>query len=366
MKRNLILSVILMILTNCIAHAELMDDICAKNISDDMCMQIKEQQKQFADSLNPEAEKLKKELELKPNNTKNLARLGNIYVTQKKYTEAENLFLRYLALREEKKGKDNFEITDDLKQLGIFYVNQKKYEQAEPYMQRIIAIREKQLGKDYEGIDSDLISLATIYKLQSKYDQAESLYVRSLDIVEGIIDKKLLKETKPDFGYAIFIGTLSDSLGEIYSVQNKYQEAKSLYERVINIFEKAYSKDSTYITNPLDKLAIIYQTQGKYKEAESLLQRSLAITENFYGTLKLLNAPAYLVVSTSLNNLADIYVIESKYTEAEPLYKKSLDILEKALNELENNAHKHGMTSSSYEKPIKEQYEKTKKITNNC
>ena len=359
MKRKLILSVILMILTNCIAHAELIDDICVKTVPDNICMKIKERQKNLADSLNLEAEKLKKELESTPNHILKLARLGNIYVTQKKYAEAEILFLRYLARLEKKKGKDNLEITYSLKELVYFYLNQKKYKQAESYMQRIIAIREKQLGKDYEGIHSDLIYLANIYKLQDKNKETEFLYTHSLNIIDDIIDKKILKEEKLDLSYAMLIDVLSTSLGEVYSVKSKYKEEKSLYERVIKIFEKAYSKDSIYIKNSLNKLANLYQTQGKYAEVELLLQRNLTITENFASTFKYLNAPAYLALSISLNNLADIYVIEGKYIEAEPLYKKSLDLLKKILNELNNTNSR--MIKAFSEKQVKEQYEKAKK-----
>ena len=59
-----------------------------------------------------------------------------------------------------------------------------KYEQAEPLYKRALAIREQRLGPENRSTAAVLSDLALLYMDQGKYQQAETLFQRALAIEE--------------------------------------------------------------------------------------------------------------------------------------------------------------------------------------
>ena len=242
-----------------------------------------------------------------------LNNLAVLYKQQSKYREAEPLYQRSLAIREKVLGKDHPDVAVSLNNLAGLYEEQGKYSEAEALYQRSLAIKEKALGKDHPAVANSLNNLAELYHAQGKYSEAESLYQRSL-----AIDEKALGKDHPN------VATSLNNLAELYHAQGKYSEAEPLYQRSLAIDEKALGKDHPDFAIDLNNLARLYRAQGKYSEAEPLYQRSLAISEKALGK-------DHPDVATSLNNLAELYDAQGKYSEAEPLYQRSLAIKEKAL-----------------------------------
>ncbi len=66
--------------------------------------------------------------------------------------------------------------------MALLYYTQGKYEQAEPLYQRALAIREQQVGPQHPDTASSLNNLAGLYANQGKYEQAEPLLKRALSI----------------------------------------------------------------------------------------------------------------------------------------------------------------------------------------
>ncbi len=104
----------------------------------------------------------------------------------------------------------------------------------------------------------------------------------------------------------------------------KYEEARPLAERALEIREKALEPDHPDVAGSLNDLAILYRNKGDYAKAEPLYQRSLAIREKALG-------PEHPDVAASLNNLAILYRLKGDYAKAEPLHQRALAIWEKAL-----------------------------------
>jgi tetratricopeptide (TPR) repeat protein len=71
-----------------------------------------------------------------------------------------------------------------LNNIGFLYYAMGKFIDAEPLFVRSLAIREQQLGSDHPDIASSLHDLAQLYRVMGKYSQSEPLYVRSLSICE--------------------------------------------------------------------------------------------------------------------------------------------------------------------------------------
>ena len=103
-----------------------------------------------------------------------------------------------------------------------------------------------------------------------------------------------------------------------------YTQAEPLYQRALDIREKALGPEHPNVAQSLNNLAELYRTQGQYAQAEPLYQRALGIREKALG-------PEHPDVATSLNNLAALYYAQGQYEQAELLYQRALDIYEKAL-----------------------------------
>ncbi|MCH8269351.1 MAG: tetratricopeptide repeat protein, partial [Acidobacteria bacterium] len=108
------------------------------------------------------------------------------------------------------------------------------------------------------------------------------------------------------------LATELNNWAEVYRDQGQYTEAELLYQRALEIREKALGPEHPDVAVSLNNLAEMYHTQGKYGEAESLFLRSLAIREKVLG-------PEHPDVDGSLNNIASWYHDQGKYAEAVPL-----------------------------------------------
>jgi CHAT domain-containing protein/Tfp pilus assembly protein PilF len=152
-------------------------------------------------------------------------------------------------------------------------------------------------------------------KLQraGKYDEARSLVERALEIRE-----RLLGAEHPD------VATGIDGLAGVYFDRGEYVKAEPLYLRALAIREKALGKDHPATAESLNNLAAVYTLQGKYGQAEPLYKRALDIREKALGD-------DHPDTATGIGNLGRLYHYQGKYGEAEPLYKRALNIREKAL-----------------------------------
>jgi tetratricopeptide (TPR) repeat protein len=248
-----------------------------------------------------------------PDVAESLNNLAALYYHQGKYTEAGPLSHRALAITEKARGPEHPHVAIRLNNLAALYNEEGKYAEAEPIHQRALAIREKTLGPDHPDVATSLSNLGGLYRNQGKYAQAEPLCQRAL-----AIDEKALGPKHPG------VATALNNLASLYDDQGKWVQAEPLFKRSLAILDRAMGPDHPYVAASLNNLAEHYRAQGKGNEAEPLFQRALAIREKTLG-------PDHPNVATSLNNLALLYVDQGKFPLAEPLYQRALAIWEKAL-----------------------------------
>ncbi len=247
-----------------------------------------------------------------PNYAAALTNMALVYVAQGKYADAEGLYRRALAIREQALGANHPDVAQALNFLAIVYENQGKYVEAEGLHKRALAIREQVLGPNHLDVAVTLINLANVYNRQGKYAEAEGLHKRALAIRE-----QALGTNHPDVSQAL------NNLAADYVRQGKYAEAEGLYKRALAISEKVLGANRPDVA-PLTNLASVYEKQARYVEAEGLYQRALAIRKKTLGA-------SHLDVAPVLSNLANVYYRQGKYAEAEGLYKRALAIFEQAL-----------------------------------
>jgi CHAT domain-containing protein/Tfp pilus assembly protein PilF len=156
-----------------------------------------------------------------------------------------------------------------------------------------------------------------IYRLDvvSKYKNAAAGQYRIQVIELGVAtenDRALHEASK-----------LNTEFNRLYRA-GKYDEARVLCERVLEIREKALGQDHPDVARTVTNLANIYNLKGDYAKAESLYQRALSIRDKALG-------PEHPDVAATLNNLARLYNDKGDYQKAESFYQRALTTGEKSL-----------------------------------
>jgi tetratricopeptide (TPR) repeat protein len=239
--------------------------------------------------------------------------LAFLYYSLGKYAEAEPLYVRSLAIREQKLGANHPDTANSLNNLAGLYESTGRYKEAEPLFVRSLAISEQELGANHPNTANSLNNLASLYGSTGRYKEAEPLFVRSLAISE-----RELGANHPDTAKSL------NNLANLYESTGRYKEAEPLYVRSLAISEQELGANHPNAATSLSNLASLYQSTGRYEEAEPLFVRSLAIREQELGA----NHPD---TASSLNNLAGLYESTGRYPEAEPLFVRSLAIREQEL-----------------------------------
>ncbi|CBJ26207.1 NB-ARC and TPR repeat-containing protein [Ectocarpus siliculosus] len=192
-------------------------------------------------------------------------------------------------------------------------------------------------GEATEAAARSYFSVGFLFNVQGKYDDAESLYKRSLATQE-----KVLGQEHPDVAQSL------NDLAGLLRAQGKYAEAEPLYEQSQAIREKVLGPEHPDVATTLNDRARLLESQGKYVEAEPLYERCQAIYEKAFGpehpdmAATLHNQAGLLCkqrslgldhpdVAASLNNGVELLIALGKYADAMPLVQRSLAIREDTL-----------------------------------
>lgn len=226
-----------------------------------------------------------------------LSKLAESLNLQAKREEAEAFARRaLLALEKAIKGSAPKDLKEDYyktetsalildKVAGIFVANQ-KYAEAEPIYKRLIALREEAVhpketpksNEDFLKVLSQVAThaqgklaeaydrLATLYLNQRRFEEAESLYV------------KALKATETEYGADNPPAALRLSrLATFYAMQGKYDKAGPLYSSAVTIFEKSNWLDKPEVARTFENYALLLRQTGREAEAGAILEKAKAI-----------------------------------------------------------------------------------------
>ncbi|KAF7515787.1 hypothetical protein PCG10_002914, partial [Penicillium crustosum] len=232
--------------------------------------------------------------------------LGLLYSDQGKLKEAEKMYQRALAGREEALGPDHISTLSIVQNLGVLYHKQGKLKEAEQMYQRALAGYEEALGPDHMSTLDIIHNLGNLYSEQGKLKEAEKIYQR---IFKGCEEAPGPDHTSP-------LDTIH-SLGLLYSKQGKLKEAEEMYQRALAGYEEALGPDHISTLSIVQNLGVLYYKQGKLKEAKKMYQRALAGYEEALG-------PDHPSTLNTVHNLGVLYYKQGKLKEAEEMYQRAL------------------------------------------
>jgi CHAT domain-containing protein/Tfp pilus assembly protein PilF len=146
-----------------------------------------------------------------------------------------------------------------------------------------------------------------------KYDEARPLGERALQIRE-----KTLGSDHQDVAHS------ANNLGHLCYRKAEYARAEAYYQRALTIREKLLGPEHPEVAVSLNNLALLYSDMGQYDKAELFYQRALNILDKSLGT-------EHPDVAATITNFARLYMVIGDYEKAEPLFQRARAIFEKAL-----------------------------------
>lgn len=149
--------------------------------------------------------------------------------------------------------------------LGKLYSMQGKYSKAEPLFKKSLAICEKRYKpNDIQTIDS-LYTLANLYSITGQYKEAEQLLERAL---ESVGNEDLNSKIK-----------LLEALGETYFSATDYKNSEKYLLKALDLKNNLYQKDSPELVKNYIELLRIYSVTNKAKE-EQILKQTIKTCES--------------------------------------------------------------------------------------
>ena len=105
--------------------------------------------------------------------------LGELYLHQRRYAEAESLLKRGLAIREKALGPEHPDVAGSLNNLAALYDAQGRYVEAGSLYRRVLAIYEKALGPEHPSVAASLENYAALRRETGRSDEAAKMEARA-------------------------------------------------------------------------------------------------------------------------------------------------------------------------------------------
>lgn len=244
-----------------------------------------------------------------------LETLGEVLSSCAEYEEAERLYRRALALRQEEGENEEKNISHTLTKLGGVLREKGDYEEAEKTLRETLALTEKTYGPNYPETAAAMETLAALLYTTRDYKEAERLCARALEIRE-----QTLGPEHPDS-----IMSLS-TLGAILLNEQEVEQAVGLLQQALRVSEKAMGPEHPMTATSLNNLAVALRHRSAFAEAIPLLERAISINEKIFGS-------RHPEVAANLTNLAFFERIVKMLDEAEKHSRQALTIYRSVLGE---------------------------------
>lgn len=240
--------------------------------------------------------------------------MGCVKLNQGDYKGSEDYFTESMNIRESQNGRDNPLDKACLVSLGELYLQQKRFAEAESVLRRVKVIQENIPGGAEQTFQATILSdLGLVYHMKYRFAEAESLFKQAL-----AIRSKALGLEHPH------LAPILSNMAVLFLDQWRYKEADELSQRAIAILEKKLGPEHPDLVQPLSQSITILIAQGRYKEAEVTIKRLLSIQEKTFGQ----ESRSY---AESLRRMADLYVQNDQFARAEPILRRALRIQETTL-----------------------------------
>ena len=188
--------------------------------------------------------------------------LASIYVSQKRYQEAEQLLLSMLE------GASETQAASIYNNLTTAALGRGDYLLAEERARTSVDLARRTLPPSHPVLATCLNNLAQSLRFQGRYLEAERLYRDALSIWEETYGPQ-----HPDVAKGLI------NLGAFYHERGREAGAEDLYLRAAGILEQSYGKNDPRSLSARNELAEVLRAERRYTESEKLARATLPLLE---------------------------------------------------------------------------------------
>lgn len=235
-------------------------------------------------------------------------RLGDNYMSQKRYAEAEINYKRAVGILEKFFGPKDIEVATGLFKLAELFCKQNKLPEAEPFVWRTLELQQQALGSDHVDVAITLELLADLKSKQGSHEQAEMFFKSALSIKEKLYGADSSKLT-----------SILEKAADIYAQMGRPEDSVPYYVRLVRLKQKTGEKQPLEVAKLLDKLGRLYDKRGDYESSAAQYELALEIYESNFG-------PNHVELASALDRYAAVLRKANKTREAVELETRANEI----------------------------------------
>lgn len=221
---------------------------------------------------------------------------ANGYVSEEKWTQAEDKLSTILDLQSSAKADDTL-LGRVLINLAFVEQNIGKREKAEKHYEEGIAALKKTLGEDHHEVARGLLNYAEVLAFLSKVEQAEAVSRQAIPIFEKNYGPK-----------SELVGALLSNLGGYLCAQKKLEEAEPVLKRALEVLDSALGCDNEYTSACLGNYARLLKDLDRNDQLNELKAKYSSNAATFTATEALekdVNDPEMKAMVDQFKGLAD-------------------------------------------------------------
>jgi tetratricopeptide (TPR) repeat protein len=192
--------------------------------------------------------------------------LDDVIYQQNHYQESELLDQRKIAIDLKALGPTHPSVGNDLNSLALLYVSQRRYKDAEPLLMKAMKIYEDSYGNDNILVIKAQATLASVEYYLGNVEQAAQLYRTALSNGITTLGSKDLQTAR-----------ILNELAFLYFQQGKLQEAATFYQWAMASTQGAVGEDNPLFAACMKDYAQLLRALGRSAEATALDMRADSI-----------------------------------------------------------------------------------------
>ena len=247
-----------------------------------------------------------------------LAVVGRTFLSLHRYSAAEPLLRRSLALRESQYDADDAVVLNTRLMLAECLIETKRRQEGEDLVDDIMG-RANPLGADHSIQVRGRILLARAARNRQDFPSARKWLTEALDLRTGEawVDDPTRRSAELD-------------LGQILLYAGDYAAAETLLRQVTEWSVRTNGERHSVTLGSRHRLAEVLDRQGHSAEAELLMRRNLEVAESWLGAE---DSYTIIAISDLSNNLAD----QGKIEQSVVLSERALKLSEQSLGPTDPN-----------------------------
>jgi tetratricopeptide (TPR) repeat protein len=240
-----------------------------------------------------------------------LHNLAAVYRSQGRYSEAEPLYWRCIALREARGGVTDLSLISPLSGLALMYLESSKLARAKDAADRATSIARMHADAATGDAANAFASLGSVLSALGRHSEARLWLGRALSIREQVFGPQSMAAA----------GTLEE-LALACRREHRFEESAQSYRQAVRLYQQ--NSDATKTASATRNLAELLVSRHKYAEANELLVQSEMALEG--------STPAeQLELGWVKVALANLRMCQRRAHDAAILYREALNTLEPAV-----------------------------------